>query len=154
MTTAKRAAIVWMVVAAGPAAAQDAAHTDQDPGGNTEVITVTDSTIEHRWFTGRAPVTVVTRANLAASGRATLGDILQSLPVQCNAGNAQVNVPAAVPAVLKRGRLVASVAIGGRAAASRGVACPAPRRPPVRRALSARPSGAPGGGAGATGARA
>lgn len=59
--------------------------------GKTEVISVTDSTIEHKLFTGRAPVSVVTRADLTASGHATLGDILQSLPVQANAGNAQVN---------------------------------------------------------------
>jgi outer membrane receptor protein involved in Fe transport len=59
--------------------------------GKTEVISVTDPAIEHRLRTGRAPVTVVTRAELAASGRATLGDILQSLPIQANAANAQVN---------------------------------------------------------------
>src|SRR5689334_9098024 len=66
-----------------------AALAEED--GKTEVISVTDSTIEHKLFTGRAPVSVVTRADLTASGRATLGDILQSLPVQGNAGNAQVN---------------------------------------------------------------
>jgi outer membrane receptor protein involved in Fe transport len=59
--------------------------------GKTEVISVTDSTIEHKLLTGRAPVSIVTRADLAASGRASLGDILQSLPAQSNAGNAQVN---------------------------------------------------------------
>jgi len=59
--------------------------------GKTEVITVTEATIEHKLFTGRAPVSVVTRADLTASGRATLGDILQALPAQGNAGNAQVN---------------------------------------------------------------
>ena len=59
--------------------------------GKTEVISVTDPTIEHKLFTGRAPVSIVTHADLAASGRATLGDILQSLPSQANAGNAQVN---------------------------------------------------------------
>jgi iron complex outermembrane recepter protein len=55
------------------------------------VITVTDSPIEHELFTGRAPVSVVTRADLAASGRATLGEILQALPAQANGANAQVN---------------------------------------------------------------
>src|SRR5262249_41721208 len=34
---------------------------------------------------------VITRDDLAASGRATLGDILQSMTAQSNAGNAQVN---------------------------------------------------------------
>jgi outer membrane receptor protein involved in Fe transport len=59
--------------------------------GKTEVISVTGSTVERERFTGRAPVSVVTRADLAASGRATLGDILQALPAVSNAGNAQVN---------------------------------------------------------------
>jgi iron complex outermembrane recepter protein len=62
-----------------------------EDNGQTEVISVTDSPIEHELFTGRAPVTVVTRADLAASGHATLGDILQALPAQANGGNAQVN---------------------------------------------------------------
>jgi len=60
--------------------------------GKTEVISVTDATVEHELFTGRAPVTVVTRAEITASGRTTLGDILQALPAQSNAGNAQVNL--------------------------------------------------------------
>src|SRR5262245_11927701 len=59
--------------------------------GKTEVISVTDTSVEHELFTGRAPVSVVTRADLAASGHASLGDILQSLPAQSNASNAQVN---------------------------------------------------------------
>jgi outer membrane receptor protein involved in Fe transport len=66
-----------------------AAHAEED--GKTEVISVTGTTVEHQLFTGRAPVSVITRADLAASGRATLGDILQSMPAQSNAGNAQVN---------------------------------------------------------------
>jgi iron complex outermembrane receptor protein len=66
-----------------------ATHPTED--GKTEVISVTDSPIEHKLLTGRTPVSVVTRADLAASGRATLGDILQSIPAQSNAGNAQVN---------------------------------------------------------------
>jgi iron complex outermembrane recepter protein len=37
------------------------------------------------------PTTVLTRADLATSGRTTLGDILQALPVQANAANAQIN---------------------------------------------------------------
>jgi iron complex outermembrane recepter protein len=66
-----------------------ATHVDQD--GKTEVISVTGTTLEHQLFTGRAPVSVITRADLAAAGRATLGDILQSMPSQSNAANAQVN---------------------------------------------------------------
>ena len=66
----------------------DAAPLDT---GKTEVISVTDTSVEHELFTGRAPVSVVTRADLTASGHASLGDILQSLPAQSNASNAQVN---------------------------------------------------------------
>src|SRR5262249_3680792 len=69
-------------------ASDDSAPAAED-NGKTEVITVTDSPVEHELFTGRAPVSVVTRADLAASGHATLGDILQALPAQANAGNAQ-----------------------------------------------------------------
>lgn len=59
--------------------------------GETEVISVTDTAIERALFTGRAPTSVLTRTDLTASGRATLGDVLQSLPIQGNAANAQVN---------------------------------------------------------------
>ena len=73
-----------------PAAAAPARPPGPD-NGKTEVISVTDEPIEHELFTGRAPVSVVTRADLEASGRATLGDILQALPSQANGANAQVN---------------------------------------------------------------
>jgi outer membrane receptor protein involved in Fe transport len=96
MRALKQAAILCLAVAV-PAAADDQPDqpTDERPppgeDGKTEVISVTGSTIEHKLFTGRAPVSVVTRADIAASGRATLGDVLQALPAQSNAGNAQVN---------------------------------------------------------------
>jgi outer membrane receptor protein involved in Fe transport len=75
---------------AGPTAPAPAVSPSAEDDGKTEVISVTDS-VEHELFTGRAPVSVVTRADLVASGRGTLGDILQALPAQSNAGNAQVN---------------------------------------------------------------
>jgi len=59
--------------------------------GKVEVIDVTDAPIEHELRIGRAPASVVTRADLAAAGRATLGEVLQSVTAQSNAGNAQVN---------------------------------------------------------------
>jgi outer membrane receptor protein involved in Fe transport len=59
--------------------------------GKTEVIPVTGTSVERQLFTGRAPVSVITRDELAASGRGTLGEILQSMPAQSNAANAQVN---------------------------------------------------------------
>jgi iron complex outermembrane receptor protein len=65
--------------------------TQPEVDGKSEVISVTGTTVERQLFTGRAPMTVITRADLAAAGRATLGDILQSMPAQSNAGNAQIN---------------------------------------------------------------
>src|SRR4051812_28495709 len=80
-----------------PATGVSAGATDDDrpaageDNGKTEVISVTGATVERERLTGRAPVSVVTRADLAASGRATLGDVLQALPAQANGANAQVN---------------------------------------------------------------
>lgn len=56
-----------------------------------EVITVTGSTLERRELTTTAPLTVIDRADLDAAGVSTVGDILQNLPAQSNAINAQVN---------------------------------------------------------------
>jgi iron complex outermembrane receptor protein len=60
--------------------------------GKTEIISITTAAPERILFTGRAPVSVITRDDLDASGHATLGDILQSLPSQANAANAQSNI--------------------------------------------------------------
>ena len=57
----------------------------------SEVITVTGSTIERKTLTTPAPLTILNKENLNAAGRATVGDILQSLPAQSNAINAQSN---------------------------------------------------------------
>ncbi|HEY1558826.1 MAG TPA: TonB-dependent receptor [Kofleriaceae bacterium] len=62
-----------------------------DTHGNDEVIVVTGSSLDHDVFTGRAPVSIVTRADIEASGSATIGDILQAIPAQTNGANAQVN---------------------------------------------------------------
>jgi outer membrane receptor protein involved in Fe transport len=56
-----------------------------------EVITVTGSTIERKTLTTPAPLTILSRDDLNASGRATVGDIIQQLPAQSNAINAQFN---------------------------------------------------------------
>jgi iron complex outermembrane receptor protein len=56
-----------------------------------EVITVTGSTLERKTLTTPAPLTILNRDDLNASGRATVGDIIQQLPAQSNAINAQVN---------------------------------------------------------------
>ncbi len=101
--------LLFIVAAAAPAAADSRVpHTlhmrriAQTPPADTEpppplttdqneVIVVHGSTVEHDLFTGRTPMSVVTREDLEASGRAMLGDILQALPSQANGGNAQVN---------------------------------------------------------------
>ena len=56
-----------------------------------EVIVVTGSTIERRELTTAAPVTVLDKTDLEGAGLATVGDIIQNLPAQSNAINAQVN---------------------------------------------------------------
>src|SRR5690242_4907475 len=56
-----------------------------------EVIVVTGSTIGRRTLTTPAPLTVIDREMLQASGQSTLGDIVQQLPAQQGAMNAQVN---------------------------------------------------------------
>ncbi|HEY5922315.1 MAG TPA: TonB-dependent receptor [Kofleriaceae bacterium] len=56
-----------------------------------EVIVVTGSLIDRRELTSPAPVTVLDKADLEGAGVSTIGDIIQNLPAQSNAINAQVN---------------------------------------------------------------
>jgi outer membrane receptor protein involved in Fe transport len=56
-----------------------------------EAITVTGSRIRRKDLTTAAPVTVISRTQISASGKITIGDFLQSLPEQGNAINTQVN---------------------------------------------------------------
>src|SRR5690606_15379986 len=56
-----------------------------------EGIHITGSAIERTESARPAPVTVIGREDLLASGRQTLGEILQNLPAQANATNTQVN---------------------------------------------------------------
>jgi len=88
-----------------PAAAPDASLTAQqtpdlsdeelaklsEQSAKEEIITVTGSTIERKTLTTPAPLTMLNREELKAAGRATVGDILQRLPEQSNAINAQTN---------------------------------------------------------------
>jgi outer membrane receptor protein involved in Fe transport len=62
---------------------------EQDLG--EEVIEVTGSLLDRRELTSPAPVTVLDKADLEGAGVATVGDIIQNLPAQSNAINAQVN---------------------------------------------------------------
>jgi iron complex outermembrane receptor protein len=57
----------------------------------TEEITVTGSRIRRKDLTTAAPVTVISREQVVASGKASVGDFLQSLPEQGNAINTQMN---------------------------------------------------------------
>lgn len=56
-----------------------------------EVITITGSLIERKELTTPAPVSVIDKATIEASGLVTIGDVLQNLPSQSNAINTQFN---------------------------------------------------------------
>src|SRR6267143_1089235 len=56
-----------------------------------ETITVTGSRIRRKDLTTPAPVTVISREQVIASGKVSIGDFLQSLPEQGNAINTSVN---------------------------------------------------------------
>ncbi len=85
-----------------PAVAVEPAAAEPQPGevvvapaapapGDIEEIVVTGSRINRADLNTPAPVTVVSREQIVQSGRASVGDILQSLPAQSNAINPQVN---------------------------------------------------------------
>ena len=61
------------------------------PEGEGEVIVVTGSAIERKETTTAAPVSVVDKEELDASGLVSIGDILQNLPANSNAINVQFN---------------------------------------------------------------
>jgi iron complex outermembrane recepter protein len=81
--------------------AQPAAPSDQGtetvtaPAGGEqkfgEEIVVTGSRIRRKDLTTPAPVTVLSREQVQASGKLSIGDFLQSLPEQGNANGTQVN---------------------------------------------------------------
>src|SRR3972149_5022168 len=50
-----------------------------------EVIIITGTTIARKETTTPAPVAIVTREDLAASGMVSVGEILQNIPAQSNA---------------------------------------------------------------------
>src|SRR5512143_265601 len=76
------------VVGEAPAAA---APAKKDAEERTEEIVVTGTRIKRKDLTTPAPVTVVNRDQLAASGKVSIGDFLQALPEQGNAINTGVN---------------------------------------------------------------
>src|SRR5437660_199256 len=73
-----------------PAAPTSAPPSDQRRAVTEEMV-VTGSRIRRKDLTTPAPVTVITREQLEASGRVTIGDFLQTLPEQGNAPNFQLN---------------------------------------------------------------
>src|SRR5712692_4992880 len=98
------AALVSQLCVAGTAAAQDpaaAAQTDQPAGAEAapakgkkiaeEEIIVTGSRVRRKDLTTPAPVTVINKEQVQASGKVSIGDFLQSLPEQGNAINTSVN---------------------------------------------------------------
>jgi len=69
----------------------DADLSQEDTSGQVEEILVTGSFIRRKDLTTPAPVSIITRVDMDASGLVSIGDILQNLPSQGNASNIQVN---------------------------------------------------------------
>ena len=76
-------------VGAAPSAGDPARNQPAEPVARAPRFVVTGSTIERTTLTTPAPLTILHREDLIASGRSTLGDILQQLPAQANAINPQ-----------------------------------------------------------------
>src|SRR2546430_2174290 len=81
-----RAVVALLWIAAGAAAEEDENKAIAD-----EEIIVTGSRIRRKDLTGSAPVTVITREQIETSGKASIGEFIQALPMQGNALNTQVN---------------------------------------------------------------
>ena len=79
-----------------PAAPGEAAPVAGGPSATTkksatEEIVVTGTRVRRKDLNTPAPVTVLSRDQITASGRVSLGEFLQALPEQGNTVNAQVN---------------------------------------------------------------
>jgi outer membrane receptor protein involved in Fe transport len=77
--------------AVGSEVAPPPAEAPRRPRTSEEEIVVTGSRIRRKDLTTPAPVTVISREQVMASGKVSIGDFLQSLPEQGNAINTQVN---------------------------------------------------------------
>jgi iron complex outermembrane recepter protein len=75
---------------AAPAPAAAAEEPSARRAGEEEIV-VTGSRVRRKDLTTPAPVTVLTREQLQASGKVTIGDFLQMMPEQGNAPNFQLN---------------------------------------------------------------
>ena len=71
-------------------AAPAAADTSRKRTAEEEIV-VTGSRIRRKDLTTPAPITVINKEQVVASGKVSIGDFLQSLPEQGNAINTQVN---------------------------------------------------------------
>ncbi len=76
---------------AAPAARAQPAAEEPPVEEYTEDIVVTGSRIPRKELTTAAPVTVLDKAQIEATGRTSIGEILQNLPEQSNAINTQFN---------------------------------------------------------------
>src|SRR6516162_7531672 len=75
-------------------AAQPAAEPTEPKKGKRageEEIVVTGSRVRRKDLTTPAPITVINKEQVEASGKVSIGDFLQSLPEQGNAVNTSVN---------------------------------------------------------------
>ena len=77
--------------APGEAAGVAGGTSAQPKKSATEEIVVTGSRVRRKDLNTPAPVTVLSRDQITASGRVSLGEFLQALPEQGNSLNAQVN---------------------------------------------------------------
>ncbi len=64
---------------------------DEEIEGPGEIIVVTGSVIERRHTTTPAPVAILDKLDIDASGMVSIGEVLQNLPAQSNAINVQFN---------------------------------------------------------------
>jgi outer membrane receptor protein involved in Fe transport len=77
--------------AGGPALSDDELRALAEHDAGSETIVVTGSRIERRAVDSPSPVTVLDNEQLSAAGITNLGEILQRIPAQGNALNAQFN---------------------------------------------------------------
>jgi iron complex outermembrane recepter protein len=72
-------------------AALSEAEAEAASNADGEVIVVTGSAIARKELTTAAPVSVIDKADIEATGLTSVGDVLQNLPAQSNAINVQFN---------------------------------------------------------------
>src|SRR5262245_9241399 len=76
---------------AQPPASEAEATQPKRKGSAEEEITITGTRVRRKDLTTPAPITVINKEQLQASGKVSIGDFLQSLPEQGNAINTTVN---------------------------------------------------------------